>query len=86
MHSMELQSPETYLRNGEEVVEAGILTAGLLCVTNKILLLVLPHLLSCCHIHQDPEEEDHREPDSPNSSGVLVDPTEDVLQKTPVHL
>lgn len=82
----ELQSPETRLRDGEEVVEACVLTTGLPGVAHKILLLVLPHLLGCRHIHQDPEEKDHREPDAPNHSRVLVHPSEDVFQKAPVHL
>uniref|UniRef100_A0A7N9AVU0 Secreted protein n=1 Tax=Mastacembelus armatus TaxID=205130 RepID=A0A7N9AVU0_9TELE len=68
------------------MVKAGVLTAGLLGVAHKILLLVFPHLLSCCHIHQDPEQEDHRKPNAPNHGGVLVYSTEDVLQKAPIHL
>ncbi len=85
-HHNELQSPETHLRDGEEVVKAGVLTAGLPGVAHEIPLLILPHLLSCCHIHQDPEEKDHREPDAPDHSGVLVHPTEDIFQKAPIHL
>uniref|UniRef100_A0A8C3G4A6 Uncharacterized protein n=1 Tax=Cyclopterus lumpus TaxID=8103 RepID=A0A8C3G4A6_CYCLU len=85
-HHDELQSPEAHLRDGEEVVEAGVLAAGLPGVAHEILLLVLPHLLGRRHVHQDPEEEDHGEPDAPDHSGVLVHPTEDVLQKAPVHL
>uniref|UniRef100_A0A3Q2P0Z1 Uncharacterized protein n=1 Tax=Fundulus heteroclitus TaxID=8078 RepID=A0A3Q2P0Z1_FUNHE len=84
-HHDELQSPETNLGDGEEVVEAGILASGLLCVAHKILLFIFPDLLGCCHVHQDPEQEDHREPDPANDSGVLVHPTENVLQKSPVH-
>uniref|UniRef100_A0A4W6BSW5 Uncharacterized protein n=1 Tax=Lates calcarifer TaxID=8187 RepID=A0A4W6BSW5_LATCA len=72
--------------NGEEVVEAGVLTAGLLGVAHKILLLILPHLLSCCHINQDSEEKDHREPNAPDHSGVFVHPTEDILQKAPIYI
>lgn len=74
-HHYELQSPQTHLRDGEEVVEAGVLTSRLPGVAHKLLLLVLPHLLSRRHVHQDPEEEDHREPKAPNHSGVLVHPT-----------
>uniref|UniRef100_A0A3P8RL36 Uncharacterized protein n=1 Tax=Amphiprion percula TaxID=161767 RepID=A0A3P8RL36_AMPPE len=85
-HHDELQSPETHLGDGEEVVEAGVLTARLLRVAHKVLLFVLPHLLGRRHVHQDPEKKDHREPDAANHSGVLVHPTQDALQKTPVHL
>uniref|UniRef100_A0A3Q3JK43 Uncharacterized protein n=1 Tax=Monopterus albus TaxID=43700 RepID=A0A3Q3JK43_MONAL len=75
-HHDELQSPETHL----------VLTARLLGVAYKILLLILPHLLGCCHIHQDPEEKDHREPNASDHGRVLVHPTENVFQKAPIHL
>ena len=85
-HHNELQCPEAHLRDGKEMVEAGVLTAGLLGVAHKIFLLILPHLLGCRHVHQDPEEEDHREPDAADHCRILVDPTENVLQEAPVHL
>lgn len=67
------------------MVEAGSLAARLTGVAHKLLHLVLPHLLGCCDIHQDSEEEDDREPDAPDHRGVFVHSAEDVLQKAPVH-
>lgn len=84
-HHDELQSPETHLRDGEEVVEAGILTARLPGVAHKVFLLVLPYLLSRRHVHQDPEEEDYKEPNAPDRSRVFVCPTEEPFQKAPIH-
>lgn len=84
-HQDELHGPQTRLRDGEEVVEAGGLAAGLVGVACELLRLVLPHMLGCRHVHQDPEEEDDGEPDAPDHRGVLVHPAEDVLQKAPVH-
>lgn len=54
----ELYGPEAHLRDGEEVVKAGGLTARLTGVAHKLLRLVLPHLFGCCNVHQDSEEED----------------------------
>uniref|UniRef100_A0A667ZGJ6 Uncharacterized protein n=1 Tax=Myripristis murdjan TaxID=586833 RepID=A0A667ZGJ6_9TELE len=84
-HHDELEGPEANLGDGEEVVEAGVFTAGLLGVADKFFLLILPHLLGRCDVHQDAEDEEDGEPNSPDDSGVLVHPAQDTLQKAPVH-
>lgn len=84
-HHDELQRPEPHLRDGEEVVEAGVFTAGLLGVTHEILLLILPHLLCRRHVHQDAKQEEDREPNAADDRGVFVDSTKDIFQKSPVH-
>lgn len=53
----ELQGPEAHLRDGEKVVEAGGLAAGLTGVAHKLPRFVLPHLFGCRNVHQDSEEE-----------------------------
>uniref|UniRef100_A0A4W4EAH9 Uncharacterized protein n=1 Tax=Electrophorus electricus TaxID=8005 RepID=A0A4W4EAH9_ELEEL len=84
-HRDQLQCPQAYLRDGEESVEADVLTARLLRVAHKLLLLVLPHLLSGGGKDEDAEHEEDREPDSPDDGGVLVYATQHSLQKAPVH-
>uniref|UniRef100_A0A8C6JU46 Uncharacterized protein n=1 Tax=Melopsittacus undulatus TaxID=13146 RepID=A0A8C6JU46_MELUD len=81
----ELQGPEADVGDGEEVVIADVGAAGLPRVAVKVLLLVPPHALGSHHIHQHPENEDHGEPDAAEGCGILVDPTEQRLQRLPVH-
>ena len=83
-HHDELEGPQADLGDGEEMVEAHVLTARLLGVADKVIVLVLPDLLSSRHVHQDAEDEDDGEPDAADDCGVLVYPTQDVLQKPPV--
>uniref|UniRef100_A0A8C7CHS3 Uncharacterized protein n=1 Tax=Oncorhynchus kisutch TaxID=8019 RepID=A0A8C7CHS3_ONCKI len=76
-HHDELEGPQADLGDGEEVVEAHVLTARLLGVADKVIVLVLPDLLSSRHVHQDAEDEDDGEPDAADDCGVLVHPTQD---------
>ncbi|KAJ0062670.1 hypothetical protein NL108_004285, partial [Boleophthalmus pectinirostris] len=81
----ELQSPQTHMRHGEEVVIADVVTARLSRVAFKVLLLIPPNLLCCHHKHHDPEEEDDGEPYTAKGCGIFVHSTEETLQKCPVH-
>uniref|UniRef100_A0A8D2NQP1 Uncharacterized protein n=1 Tax=Zosterops lateralis melanops TaxID=1220523 RepID=A0A8D2NQP1_ZOSLA len=81
----ELQGPEADVGDGEEVVIAHIGAARLPRVAVKVLLLVAPDPLSCHHVDQHTEDEDHGEPDAAEGCGVLVDPTEQRLQRFPIH-
>uniref|UniRef100_A0A672UE07 Uncharacterized protein n=1 Tax=Strigops habroptila TaxID=2489341 RepID=A0A672UE07_STRHB len=81
----ELQGPEADVGDGEEVVIADIGAARLPCVAVKVLLLVSPHALGRHHIDQHAEDKDHGEPDAAEGCGVLVDPTEQRLQRLPIH-
>uniref|UniRef100_A0A8C4ULF7 Uncharacterized protein n=1 Tax=Falco tinnunculus TaxID=100819 RepID=A0A8C4ULF7_FALTI len=81
----ELQGPELDVGDGEKLVVADIGAAWLPCVAVKVLLLISPHALSCHHIDQHMEDEDHREPDAAKGCGVFVDPAEQRLQRFPVH-
>uniref|UniRef100_A0A8D0ENT4 Uncharacterized protein n=1 Tax=Strix occidentalis caurina TaxID=311401 RepID=A0A8D0ENT4_STROC len=81
----ELQGPEADVGDGEEVVVADVGAARLPRVAVKVLLLVSPHALSCHHVDQHTEDEDHGEPDAAEGCGVLVDPAEQRLQCFPIH-
>uniref|UniRef100_A0A8C6HEV5 Uncharacterized protein n=1 Tax=Mus spicilegus TaxID=10103 RepID=A0A8C6HEV5_MUSSI len=81
----ELQGPEAHVGHGEELIIADVGAAWLLGIADEILLIVVPHLLCRHHIHQHPEDEDHRQPDAAQCRGVLVHTTQDSLEKSPVH-
>uniref|UniRef100_A0A4X2K573 Uncharacterized protein n=1 Tax=Vombatus ursinus TaxID=29139 RepID=A0A4X2K573_VOMUR len=81
----ELQSPQADVGDGEEVVVADVGAARLARVTVKVLLLITPHALRRYHVHQHTEDEDHGEPDTAESRGVLVDSAQERLQGLPVH-
>ena len=70
---------------GEEVVVADVVAAGLPRVAVKILLIVAPHLLSSYNENHEPEDEHHGEPNAAKDGGVLVDPTQEALEKGPIH-
>jgi len=81
----ELQGPQPDVGDGEEVVVADVVAAGLNRVAFEVFLLVAPHLLRRDHEHHDPKEENDREPNSAEGGGVLVHPTEEALEECPVH-
>uniref|UniRef100_A0A8C3KD31 Uncharacterized protein n=1 Tax=Calidris pygmaea TaxID=425635 RepID=A0A8C3KD31_9CHAR len=81
----ELQGPEADVGDGEEMVIADVGAAWLPRVAVKVLLLVSPHALGRHHVDQHAEDEDHGEPDAAEGCGVLVDPTEQRLQRFPIH-
>ena len=81
----ELQSPEADVGDGEEVVIADVGAARLARIAIKVLLLVPPDPFGCHHIDQDTEDEDHGEPNATEGCGVFVDPTEQPLQRLPIH-
>lgn len=81
----ELQCPQPDVGNGEEVVEADVVASRLNRVAFEVFLLVAPHLLRRHYKHHDPEEENNGEPHSAKGGGVLVRPTEQALEKCPVH-
>uniref|UniRef100_A0A672NZ38 Uncharacterized protein n=1 Tax=Sinocyclocheilus grahami TaxID=75366 RepID=A0A672NZ38_SINGR len=58
-----------------EVVEANLLAARLLCVADEVFELVLPHLLGGGDVHQDAKHEEDGEPDPPDDS-----------RESPVHM
>uniref|UniRef100_A0A3Q4HVI7 Uncharacterized protein n=1 Tax=Neolamprologus brichardi TaxID=32507 RepID=A0A3Q4HVI7_NEOBR len=65
----ELQGPQADVGDGEDVVVAHVDAAWLFSVAFKIFALVSPHSLSHSTEH----------------CGVIVDPTDEVLQPIPVH-
>uniref|UniRef100_A0A3B4AFH2 Uncharacterized protein n=1 Tax=Periophthalmus magnuspinnatus TaxID=409849 RepID=A0A3B4AFH2_9GOBI len=84
-HQDELKRPQPDVGNGEELVIADAVTAGLLRVTDKARLLVPPHTLCCNHQHQDSENENDRKPNASNSCRVPVYAADNGIKGTPVH-
>uniref|UniRef100_A0A673A5F2 Uncharacterized protein n=1 Tax=Sphaeramia orbicularis TaxID=375764 RepID=A0A673A5F2_9TELE len=82
----ELQRPQADVGDGEEVVVANTVAAGLLGVAGEAGFLVTPHALCCDHQDQDPKNEEDREPDTTDASGVSVHAADDGIKGGPVHL
>lgn len=81
----QLESPESGVGDGEEMVVADIVTTRLSGIAIKVLLLVTPDLLTGHQEDQEPEDENDGEPDATKCRGVLVHPTEEALKEGPVH-
>lgn len=69
----------------EEVVIANVVAARLSSVTCKVFLLIAPHLLCSDNEDHYPEKEDYGQPDTTEHGGVLVDPAQETLEKSPIH-
>uniref|UniRef100_A0A3B5QD25 Uncharacterized protein n=1 Tax=Xiphophorus maculatus TaxID=8083 RepID=A0A3B5QD25_XIPMA len=81
----ELEGPQADVGDGEEVVIADTVAARLLGVASEAGLLVPPHGLSRNHQDQDAEDEQDREPDAADPSGVSVNAANDSIKRCPVH-
>ncbi|CAG5883601.1 unnamed protein product [Menidia menidia] len=81
----QLEGPESGVGDGEVMVVADVVAAGLEGVAVKVLLLVRPHLLAGHKNDQQPEDENDGQPDTAKRGGILVDPAEEPLQESPVH-
>lgn len=84
-HQDELQRPQADVGDGEEVVIADAVAAGLLSVAGEARLLVPPNALGSDHQHQDAENKEDREPDATDASGVSVYTADDSIKRCPVH-
>lgn len=80
-----LQRPQTYVGHWEVVVEANVMAARLICVALKVFLFITPYFLRSYDVDQDPKKEDYGEPDTAECGGVIVDPTQEILEKNPIH-
>lgn len=54
-------------------------------VTGEVGLFVPPHALGGNHQHHDTEDEEHRQPDFPQTGGVAVDTGQLGVQSRPRH-
>uniref|UniRef100_A0A8C9DC51 Uncharacterized protein n=1 Tax=Panthera leo TaxID=9689 RepID=A0A8C9DC51_PANLE len=81
----QLQRPQPHVGDGEKVVVADAVAAGLKGVADEGGLLITPHTLCSHHQHHDPEDEDDREPYPTNGSRMPVHATEQGVQTCPVH-
>lgn len=82
----ELEGPQADVRDGEEVVIADAVAAGLLGVAGEAGLLITPHTLCCNHQDQDAENEQDREPDAADACRVSVHTADYSIKWCPVHL
>uniref|UniRef100_A0A3Q1I3I2 Uncharacterized protein n=1 Tax=Acanthochromis polyacanthus TaxID=80966 RepID=A0A3Q1I3I2_9TELE len=78
----ELESPEADVGDGEEVVVADAVAARLLGIAGEAGLFVAPNALSCNHQDQDAKNEQDREPDAADASGVSVHTWDSIVAAT----
>lgn len=76
----ELERPEANVGDGEKVVVADTVAAWLLGVARKTGLLIPPHAFCGNHQDQDTENEQDRQPDTPDASGVSVHTADDSIK------
>uniref|UniRef100_A0A3Q1GG88 Uncharacterized protein n=1 Tax=Acanthochromis polyacanthus TaxID=80966 RepID=A0A3Q1GG88_9TELE len=82
----ELKRPQADVRDGEELVIANAVAAGLLGVTGEAGLLIPPNTLCSDHQDQDTEDEDDGEPNASNAGRVPVYAADHGIKGPPVHL
>lgn len=68
----DLKDPEADMGDGEGVVVAHVLTAGLFGIANHIGLLIAPHLLRPCSEDHDPEDKQDGHPNLSNDREVRL--------------
>ncbi len=81
----ELQRPQSDVRDGEEMVVADAVAAGLLGVADEVCFLIAPHALRRHHQNHDPENEEDRQPNPPNTGGMPVHTADHGIKRRPVH-
>lgn len=79
-HQDELERPKADVGDGEKVVIADAVAARLLGVAGEARLLVSPHALGGDHQNEDAENEQDREPDAADASGVSVYAADDSIK------
>ena len=81
----QLQSPQADVRDGEELVVADAVAAGLLGVAGEARLLIAPDAFGSHHQHQDSEDEDDGEPNPSDACRVPVYAADQDVKGSPVH-
>uniref|UniRef100_A0A8D2FKP8 Uncharacterized protein n=1 Tax=Theropithecus gelada TaxID=9565 RepID=A0A8D2FKP8_THEGE len=85
-HKDQLQGPQPDVGDGEVVIVAHILAAGLQGVADEVGLLISPHLLCSHNEDHNAKNEEDGEPYLSNAGGVFVHTPQDRLQRAPIHL
>uniref|UniRef100_A0A8C1GFZ8 Uncharacterized protein n=1 Tax=Cyprinus carpio TaxID=7962 RepID=A0A8C1GFZ8_CYPCA len=72
-------------RYWKEVVIADIFAAGLLCVTGEVGLLIAPDCFGSYYKDANAEDEEDRQPDLSQASGVFIYPSQLGIKCSPAH-